>query len=331
MRDSLFQPDPYVALIDTWVLLYQMGDYFESGPGKTRLGPASAQAAVACRASEDHLTGVAASVTTSGDVSKVREFVRRWAAEHPITGTIAARQPILSIDVGKALQNSVTVGQAAAEVAVSLDDLNRRLEVYSGQMVRQARWELERQTLGLLDDLSAKEAVPLAERAVASAEQAAAEIHRLDARRRGGGWYRRASGRHHRDRTAGRRQCRSRRTSSGTIGFAQRERLAVLDDLTIERKTAIDDLRKTITEEHEAAVRDTEQVAVRLVDHAMNRLERLMLQVVALLLVAVVAALLMARPFFRRPQTPSGRSALRTWCRQLTKNRDYTTGHREAT
>ena len=38
MRDSLFQPDPYVALVDAWVLLYQMGDYFESGPGKTSSG-----------------------------------------------------------------------------------------------------------------------------------------------------------------------------------------------------------------------------------------------------------------------------------------------------
>ncbi len=38
MRDSLFQPDPYVALVDAWVLLYQMSDYFERGPGKTRLG-----------------------------------------------------------------------------------------------------------------------------------------------------------------------------------------------------------------------------------------------------------------------------------------------------
>jgi len=90
---------------------------------------------------------------------------------------------------------------------------------------------------------------------------------------------------------------------AGTIGFAQSERLALLEYLTVERKTAIDDLRKTITEEHEAVVRDTEKVAVRLVDHAMNRLERLVLQVVALLLVAVVAALLMMHPFFRRPQT----------------------------
>ena len=160
MRDSLFQPDLSVALIDAWVLLHQMSDYFESGPGKTRLGKASALAVLACRTSEDHLTGVAASVTTSGDVSKVREFVRKWAAEHPITGTIAARQPILSIDVENAIPDSMTVGQAVTELATSLDDLNRRLEAYSGQMVRQARWEVERQTLSLLDDLSAKEAIP---------------------------------------------------------------------------------------------------------------------------------------------------------------------------
>ena len=106
-----------------------------------------------------------------------------------------------------------------------------------------------------------------------------------------------------------------------TIEFAQRERLAVLEYLTLERKTAIDDLRKTITEEHEAVVSDTEQVAVRLVDRAMDRLERLVLKVVGLLLVAVFVALLMMRLFFRRPQTPSGRrgSPYTGW--QLTKSR----------
>jgi hypothetical protein len=161
------------------VLLYQMNDYFESGPGKTRFGPASARATVACRTLEAHLAGVAASATASGDVSKVLDFVRSWAAEHPITGTIAARQPLLGIDVRNVLPASLTVGEAAAEIAISLDDLNRRLGVYSGQMVRQVRWEVERQTRGLLDDLSAKEAIPLAARAVASAERVAADLDRL--------------------------------------------------------------------------------------------------------------------------------------------------------
>ena len=125
---SLFQPDPYVALVDAWVLLYQMGDYFESGPGKIKLGPASERAAMTCRTSEDHLAGVAASATTSGDVSRVRDFVRKWAADHPITGAIAARQPMLGIDVANQLPDSLTVGQAAAEIAISIDDLNRRLD-----------------------------------------------------------------------------------------------------------------------------------------------------------------------------------------------------------
>ena len=300
MRDSLFQPDPYVALVDAWVLLYQMGNYFESGPGKTRLGPASAQAAAACRTSEDHLFGVATSATTSADVSKVRDFVQKWAAGHPITGTIAARQPILSIDITNELPNAMTIGQAAAEVANSLDDINRRLEVYSGQVVRQARWEVERQTLGILEDLSAKEAIPLAGRAVASAERAAADISRLVPAVEGAA----RTAERAAEIVAKERQEAVNAISADlarTIDFAQRERLAVLEYLTLERKTAIDDLRKTITEEHEAVVSDTEQVAVRLVDRAMDRLERLVLKVVGLLLVAAFVALVMMRLLFRRP------------------------------
>ncbi len=300
MRDSLFQPDPYVALVDTWVLLYQMSAYFESGPGKTRLGPASVQAAAACRTSEDYLAGVAASATTSGDVSKVRDFVRRWAADHPITGTIAARQPILSVDVRNELPDSLTIGQVAAEITTSLDDLNRRLEVYSGQVVRQARWEIERQTIGLLDDLSIKEAIPLAGRAVASAEGVASELHRLMPALEGAA--RTVEGAA--DIIETERRAAVSAISADvvrTIEFAHGERLAVLEFLTLERKTAIDDLRKTITEEREAVVRDSEQVAVRLVDRAMDRLERLVLVVVAVLLVSVFAALLMVRLLFRRP------------------------------
>jgi hypothetical protein len=300
MRDALFQPDPYVALVDAWVLLYQMGDYFETGPGNTKLGPASAVAAAACRTSEGHLAGVAASATTSGDVSKVRDFVRKWAADHPITGTIAARQPILAIDITNELPGSLTVGQAAAEITTSLDDLNRRLEVYSGQVVRQARWEMERQTLGLLDDLSAKEAIPLAARAVASAERAAAEISRITPAVEGAA--------HTAERAAEIIATERRETVNAisadlarTIAFAQGERLAVLEYLTLERKTAIDDLRKTLTEEHQAVVSDSEQIAARLVDRAMDRVERLVLKIAVVLLVSVFAALLMMRLLFRRP------------------------------
>lgn len=97
LREALFQPDPFIALTDAWVLLYQMADFFERGPGKTSLGPASARAAAACRALEEDFTRVVGLATHSGEVSKPREFARRWAAEHPITHAIADREPALTL------------------------------------------------------------------------------------------------------------------------------------------------------------------------------------------------------------------------------------------
>ena len=244
---------------------------------------------------------MAATATTSGDVSKLRGFVETWAAGHPITGTIAARQPILSIDIKNELPNAMTVGQAAAEVANSLDDIEPELEVYSGQVVRQARWEVERQTLGVLNDLSAKEAIPLAARAVASAERAAADISRLVPA---------VEGAAHTAERAADIVATERQAAVSAISADLRPhdrlraaRTACGPRILIPRakKQAIDDLRTTITEEHEALVTDTQQVADRLVDRAMDRLERLVLKVVGMLLIAAFAALVMMRLLFRRP------------------------------
>src|SRR5580765_1231499 len=97
MREALFIPSPSLALMDAWVFAHQMNNYFDHGPGRTRLGASSGKAAAACQALEADLTRVAASATRSRDVSGARDFVRAWAADHPITGTIAAREPVLSV------------------------------------------------------------------------------------------------------------------------------------------------------------------------------------------------------------------------------------------
>ena len=41
LREALFRPNPLVAIGDTWVLIWQMTDYFEKGRGKQALGAAS--------------------------------------------------------------------------------------------------------------------------------------------------------------------------------------------------------------------------------------------------------------------------------------------------
>lgn len=68
LRRALFQPDPMTAVFDTWVLLYQMADFFEKGRGKELLGEASTQAVADCQRMEEILKKIAVSGSASGDV-----------------------------------------------------------------------------------------------------------------------------------------------------------------------------------------------------------------------------------------------------------------------
>src|SRR5262249_51618068 len=154
----------------TWVLLNQMTDYFERGPGKDALREASVIAVAACRRMEEDFTGIAGSLTISGDVSRERAFARKWAAEHPIrhalTNLESARGRVLERDAA----SFHSTGEVAEQVTTTVDDLNRRLELYSQQLFRQARWEAELFTAEILSDLEVKQVLPLAERAVNSIE-----------------------------------------------------------------------------------------------------------------------------------------------------------------
>src|SRR5215467_4049738 len=170
MREALFLPTPSMALMDAWVLLHQMNDYFDHGAGKTSFGASSGKAAAACRSLEDDMARVAASATVNGDVSAAREFVRKWASDHPITGTISAREPVNSVEFRKDLGDTLTVGESAAAIAITLDDLDRKLASFSSQLPRQARWEIDRQRQELTDALQSIDARPLAERTVTSVE-----------------------------------------------------------------------------------------------------------------------------------------------------------------
>ena len=180
MREALFRPDPYSAAFDTAALCMQMTQYFERGPGKGLLGPAaSAQAAAACRSMADEFIKVVATGTASGDVSKAREFVQRWAAEHPIRHSISDRESAMSRVFEQEFLDSRKASDYIADAATTADDLNRKLDVYSDQLFRQARWEVQRLRLEMVRDYRLDQAMPLAERAVKSAEQAVSTVDRL--------------------------------------------------------------------------------------------------------------------------------------------------------
>jgi len=301
LRKALFHPDPFTAVSDTWVLFYQMADYFETGHGQEALGPASAQAAATCRRLEEELTQIAASTTRSGDISQARAFARKWAAEHPIRYAIADRESILSRVFERDVPDAPSAGEAVAQITTTLDDLNQRLEVYSAQLFRQARWEAEHLKFELLSDLAADQAVPLAERAVQSAERAVATVEHLVpplAR----------AARVAQD--APRVVAVERETAfkalhdelARTIQFVHDERLAAMDGLSKDLSAALQELHETMATERQALTSDVEQLSLKVVDHAMGQLARLLAAAMAAAVMAACLGLfLVRRLFFRRP------------------------------
>jgi hypothetical protein len=269
---------------------------------------------------EEEFTQIAASVTMSGDVSRARAFARKWAADHPIRYTIADRESALSRVFELDLPDALSAGEAVAEITTTLDDLNRRLEVYSAQLFRQARWEAEHFKLALLSDLSADQAVPLAARALQSAERAVVTVERLaptveraaniaavvTVERLTPAIERAVSVVQDAPKVvAVEREMAFNALHdelARTIQFVHEERLAALEDLTRELSAALLKLHETIAAERQALTSDVEQSSLKVVDHTMGQLARLLgAAMAAAIMAACLGLFLVRRLFFRRP------------------------------
>jgi hypothetical protein len=290
LRKALFEPDPFSAVMDTWVLINQMADYFEGGPGKDALGESAVAAVAACRRMEEEFTRVVGSLTISGDVSNVRAFARKWAAEHPIRYTIAGRETALGRVLERDAASFVSTGEAVAELTTAVDDLGRRLELYSDQLFRQARWEAESVKSELLSELKLDRVLLLAERAVSSAERAGATVDRLAPTvERGLGLAEGVPKLLLGERDAVIKALQDELTR--TIDFIQNERIAALEYLTNERIASLNEMREALVKERSAVTQDVEHISLKVVDHAFWRAAQLLALVLVALFVAVVVAL----------------------------------------
>jgi hypothetical protein len=281
------------AVLDTWVFFNQMADFFETGVGRGQLGDSAPVAVETCRRLEQEIADVFAAMTESGDVSRVRAFAKSWAAAHPIRYAIPNRETAL----GRALEREVpwtwSTGEAVADITTSVDDLNRKLDVYSDHLFRQVRWE--GQLLG--DDLKLADVPPLAERTAQSVEKAAAALDRIaPSFERVATVAEGAPALLTSERTAafdgfGRELTR-------TIAFLQQERIEALKQITEERIAAVGDLTHTMSEERKALDQDIERVGLELVDHAVWRLAQLVAATLVSLGVGMVGFLVLVRKLF---------------------------------
>jgi hypothetical protein len=244
---------------------------------------------------EDELARIGVEASISGDASNMRGFAQKWAAQHPIRHSIADRESTLSRALEKDVRESLSLGDAVVGVTSTVDDLNRRVEIYSDQLFRQARWEVELLKSQILEDVPIEQVDKLVEQVIVAANRLVSSTERtlLVAENTPAIV---AS-----EREAAIKALQDEITR--TIKFIQEERIAAFKHLTEERIAALLELHQAITEERKALTVDAGQISLRTVDHAMWRVAQLAAVILVALFVGLVAGLFLVRRIFFQSRT----------------------------
>jgi hypothetical protein len=288
MQGALFQPDPVAALLDAWALLAQLQDALP----KTAVGASPELLAKAQRSlgdMESQVEAVWREITGSEDVSPARARVHAWAAEHPLVGTLVARESTAPLLASVTAASGGGLRGQAASLLEDTRDLTARVDLYAASLPRQARWQAE---LVAADAMNAP-----------ALQSAMAELARtVDILDRVGGMVANTPALVARERAAVLEALDMERRS--LQDFISGERQAVLAGVGQERAAVVDALRT----ERVATFQQLDGLARGWVDHAFDRaghlVDRVFLWLLALVGLALVGGLilvaLVARAWRRR-------------------------------
>jgi hypothetical protein len=140
---ALFQPDPAIAIIDTWAFSMQMVDYFERGSGKADFGLWHPIANEASRKLETRIGEMVASGMPNGDTDPLQKKIQTWVLAHPIERDFIYRDtvaPQLASIIGDQAMDAM---QTVGTLAIGVEELADRFTVHMNLLTKQARWQAE--------------------------------------------------------------------------------------------------------------------------------------------------------------------------------------------
>ena len=141
--ESALQPDPFLALADTWAYARQLEIHYETGLGRDAFGSLQSLALEACR--EMYLEGleiVRASVH-EGDTSAALQQLDGWVADHPIRTRTLQRDRLSTVLAEGQLADAPNTFETVASIEQIAMDIDNRLGFFNESLLKQARWTAE--------------------------------------------------------------------------------------------------------------------------------------------------------------------------------------------
>jgi len=254
---TLLGQRPLAGLADTWALLLQEQLFLESPRARSELGPGVDQAIPVVRAAAERIERTWAWVVPNNEAA-ARAQILGWVGQHPLGSATGARESFLeylaTLDLGEGASLAAVAGQAAE----NLDGVVARIDLLPLVLPKLANWQAQLTYLDVVD-----------RRIEGVIERGDAALRRFDDVV---GWL----GTSGLDAFADRQREAAGVMIDGRIAhglslfeaqteqlmtWAERERMATLDDLRRERVAATAELRRTADELAADASRRAEKFA----------------------------------------------------------------------
>lgn len=174
IQQAAFQPDPFLAFLDLWVLSVQMRLFFVEGPGKDALGKWHSLAVKGAQKVESIVESMAREISGDGEISAAEEKIEAWGRDHPIESLHFIRPSLTILLAAEIGGQDLGTFEIVEAVAVGVADLSQQMSAYADYLPKQARWQTEL----LLESLTASEKI---DQALSEFVRVSQDIDRLTA------------------------------------------------------------------------------------------------------------------------------------------------------
>jgi hypothetical protein len=140
---ALFFHEPAIGLLDAWAMLIQTEDRLSSPEAKLRFGAAADEALAVVRAAERRVAETFVWAKPTGDPEQVRAKLARWAAEHPVEGSLATRRRLGEDLAQWSAAADLTTFSAVPAMEAELRGITARLDLLQTVLPRAVMWDAE--------------------------------------------------------------------------------------------------------------------------------------------------------------------------------------------
>lgn len=134
------QMAPMMALLDTWTFSEQMRQFFDTGAGAQLFGEDQSIARATAEALAADAQKLARGVSSDAELTRYRDFVERYAHEHPLADLGFARTSVVDQWAAETNQHASLV-ETVGSVSQSMSDVSERMRMFGEQAPSQAVWE----------------------------------------------------------------------------------------------------------------------------------------------------------------------------------------------